>query len=209
MDLSSLSNARPLSGLRDETPRPDGRRERSAASRRRILAAMVDLIERGQPSPTAEAVAANAGVSLRTVFRHFEEMENLHLEIAALVFERVRHILERPFERRDWPASLEESIARRAEFFEVMAPFKTAIDVHRHRSRAISAQHRRITVMSRDLLATALPADVLADRQRFELLALVLSLESWQRLREQQCLTVTEAQAAILRGARAIVGLQT
>jgi AcrR family transcriptional regulator len=169
---------------------------------------MVDLIERGQPSPTAEAVAAKAGVSLRTVFRHFEEMENLHLEIAALVFERVRHILERPFERRDWPASLSESIARRAEFFEVMAPFKTAIDVHRHRSRAISAQHRRITVMSRDLLAAALPADVLADRQRFELLALLLSLESWQRLREQQGLTVAEAQAAILRGAQALAGLQ-
>jgi hypothetical protein len=89
-----------------------------------------------------------------------------------------------------------------------MAPFKTAIDVHRHRSRAISAQHRRITVMSRDLLAAALPADVLADRQRFELLALLLSLESWQRLREQQGLTVAEAQAAILRGAQALAGLQ-
>jgi AcrR family transcriptional regulator len=208
MDMSALSNARTLSDSPGEAPRPDGRRERSAASRRRILAAMVDLIERGQPSPTAEAVAAKAGVSLRTVFRHFEEMENLHLEIAALVFERVRHILERPFERRDWPASLSESIARRAEFFEVMAPFKTAIDVHRHRSRAISAQHRRITVMSRDLLATALPADVLADRQRFELLALLLSLESWQRLREQQGLTVAEAEAAILRGAQALAGLQ-
>lgn len=208
MDMSAVSNANSLSALQDEAPRPDGRRERSAASRRRILASMVDLIERGQPSPTAEAVAARAGVSLRTVFRHFDEMENLHLQIAALVFERVRHILERPFERRDWPAGLDEAIARRAEFFEVMAPFKTAIDVHRHRSRAISAQHRRITVMSRDLLAKALPADVLADRQRFELLALLLSLESWQRLREQQGLTVAEAQAAILRGARAFAGLQ-
>jgi AcrR family transcriptional regulator len=168
---------------------------------------MVDLIESGQPAPTAETVAARAGVSLRTVFRHFEEMENLHLEIAALVFERVRPILERPFQTREWPQSLAESIARRAEFFEIMVPFKTAIDVHRHRSRAISAQHRRITVMSRDLLAAALPADLLADRQTFELLALLLSLESWQRLREQQGLSVAEAQDAVLKGARAIAGL--
>jgi AcrR family transcriptional regulator len=168
---------------------------------------MVDLIESGQPAPTAETVAARAGVSLRTVFRHFEEMENLHLEIAALVFERVRPILERPFQTREWPQSLAESIARRAEFFEIMVPFKTAIDVHRHRSRAISAQHRRFTVMSRDLLAAALPADLLADRQTFELLALLLSLESWQRLREQQGLSVAEAQDAVFKGARAIAGL--
>jgi AcrR family transcriptional regulator len=188
-------------------PKPDGRRERSAASRRRILAAMVDLIEGGQPSPTAEAVAARAGVSLRTVFRHFEEMENLHLEIAALVFERVRPILERPFGVREWPQSLDESVTRRAEFFEIMGPFKTAIDVHRHRSRAIAAQHRRITVMSRDLLASTVPAHILNDRELFELLSLLLSIETWQRLRDQQGLTVAEAQQTILRAARAIVGL--
>lgn len=205
---SHSEGARPIEVSAGGDPRkPDGRRERSAASRRRILAAMVDLIESGQPAPTAETVAARAGVSLRTVFRHFEEMENLHLEIAALVFERVRHILERPFQTREWPQSLSESIARRAEFFEIMAPFKTAIDVHRHRSRAISAQHRRITVMSRDLLAAALPAELLADRQTFELLALLLSLESWQRLREQQGMSVAEAQEAVLKGARLVAGL--
>jgi AcrR family transcriptional regulator len=190
-----------------DAQKPDGRRERSAASRRRILAAMVDLIESGQPSPTAEAVALRAGVSLRTVFRHFEEMENLHLEIAALVFERVRHILERPFEHRSWPANLPEAVERRAEFFEVMAPFKTAIDVHRHRSRAIAAQHRRITVMSRDLLAASVSPELHADRERFELLCLLMSLEAWQRLREQQGLTIAEASRAVLAGARAIAGI--
>jgi AcrR family transcriptional regulator len=185
--------------------KPDGRRERSADSRRRILSAMVDLIESGLPAPTAEAVAARAGVSLRTVFRHFEEMENLHLEIAALVFERVRPIIDRPFEGRGWPAVLHEAIARRAEFFEVMAPFKTAIDVHRHRSRAIAAQHRRLTVMSRDLLASAFPPAIAADRPVMELLSLLLSIETWQRLREQQGMSVPEASEAVRRAAEAVV----
>jgi AcrR family transcriptional regulator len=201
MDIALTTSAKP------DEPKPDGRRERSAASRRRILAAMVDLIESGQPSPTAEAVAARAGVSLRTVFRHFEEMENLHLEIAALVFERVRHILERPFEHRSWPESLPEQVRRRAEFFEIMAPFKTAIDVYRHRSRAIAGQHRRITVMSRDLLAGFVPAELQADRERFELICLLMSLEAWQRLREQQGLTIAEATATVLQGVRAVAGL--
>ncbi len=189
-----------------DAPKPDGRRERSADSRRRILAAMVDLMESGLPSPTAEAVAGRAGVSLRTVFRHFEEMENLHLEIAALVFERVRPILDKPFEVRVWPQVLHEAIARRAEFFEIIAPFKTAIDVHRHRSRAIAAQHRRMTVMSRDLLVASLPQAIAADRDMVEMLALLLSVETWQRLREQQGMTVTEATSTVRRMAEAVVG---
>ncbi|WP_199556046.1 TetR/AcrR family transcriptional regulator [Sandaracinobacteroides hominis] len=205
MDMTANPVAEAANSSND-APKTDGRRERSATSRRRILAAMIDLIESGLPSPTAEAVAAKAGVSLRTVFRHFEEMENLHLEIAAQVFERVRPILDQPLERREWPALLEESVARRAEFFEILAPFKTAIDVHRHRSRAISAQHRRITVMSRDLLAAALPGEVVSNQQVFELLTLILSIETWQRLRDQQGMTMVEAREAVLRAARAIVG---
>lgn len=196
-----------IPGADTAPPKADGRRERSATSRRRILAAMIDLIESGLPSLTAEAVAARAGVSLRTVFRHFEEMENLHLEIAALVFEKVRPILDQQLERREWPDMLEESVANRAEFFEIIAPFKTAIDVHRHRSRAIAAQHRRITVMSRDLLAASLPAEVVSDHPLFELLTLLLSIETWQRLREQQGMSVSEASEAVLRAVRAVAGV--
>ncbi len=195
-----------VAGAEAEGIKVDGRRERSATSRRRILDAMIDLIESGLPSPTAEAVAARAGVSLRTVFRHFEEMENLHLEIAGLVFERVRPILDEPFLVRSWPEVLHEVVARRAEFFETMAPFKTAIDVHRHRSRAIAAQHRRFAAMSRDLMAAAFPADIVADAETFELLQLALSIEAWQRLRDQQALSVREAERAVIRLALAIVG---
>lgn len=216
MDMSSYRGSRTadapapdgVAEPNDAAAKPDGRRERSASSRRRILKAMVQLIEGGEPSPTAEKVAATAGVSLRTVFRHFEEMENLHLEIAAIVFERVRPILDKPYAARTWPASLVESVNRRAEFFEIIAPFKTAIDVLRYRSRAIESQHRRITIMSRDLLQAVLPDHVIADRMQFELLCLLLSVETWQRLRDQQGLTPTEARAAILQAARAVAGVE-
>ncbi|MBS3961202.1 MAG: TetR/AcrR family transcriptional regulator [Sandarakinorhabdus sp.] len=186
-------------------PKLDGRRERSVDSRRRILSAMVELVESGVPAPTAESVAARAGVSLRTVFRHFEEMEKLHLEIAALVFERVRPIIDRPFGARTWPEVLHEAIARRSEFFEILSPFKTAIDVYRHRSRAIADEHHRIGVMSRELLAAALPSAIVADRNIFELLNLLLSIEAWQRLRDQQGLSVADATATVRRGAEAVV----
>jgi AcrR family transcriptional regulator len=158
---------------------------------------MADLIEMGQPSPTAEAIAARAGVSLRTVFRHFDEMENLNLELANLVFARMTPFIERPLTTREWPAVLSEVVSRRVEAFEAIAPFKTAMDIYRHRSPALAAQHRRITRISRDLLLAILPAELSANTQRLEAIDLILSIESWQRLRDQQGLTVAEAEAVL------------
>lgn len=190
-------------------PKVDGRRERSATSRRRILAALVALLESGEPSPTAESIAAKAGVSLRTVFRHFEEMENLHLEIATMVFERVRPMLEQPLENTEWPAVLFESVTRRARVFEAIAPYKTAMDVHRHRSQLVADKHRLVAELSHDFAKAYIPAKVQEDAELVELLHLILSIETWQRLREQQGLSAAEAEAAISRAAAAITGVST
>ncbi len=194
-------------GASKSAPKVDGRRERSATSRRRILAALVALLENGEPSPTAESIAGRAGVSLRTVFRHFEEMENLHLEIAAMVFERIRPMLEQPLEQTEWPAVLFESVSRRATLFEAIAPYKTAMDVHRHRSRLVADKHRRVADLSRDFAAACMPEQVKRDTQLVELLNLILSIETWQRLREQQGLSAAEAEAAVNRAAAAIAGV--
>lgn len=188
-------------------PKVDGRRERSATSRRRILAALVALLESGEPSPTAESIAARAGVSLRTVFRHFEEMENLHLEIAGMVFERIRPMLQQPLEETRWPAVLFESISRRAKLFEAIAPYKTAMDVHRHRSRLVADKHRRVAELSHEFAAAHMPDEVKRDPQLVELLNLILSIEAWQRLREQQGMTAEEAEAAVCRAAAAMAGV--
>ena len=55
----------------------DGRRLRSQVSRAKIVEALMTLVEAGQVDPSAEEVAATAGVGLRSVFRHFKDMESL------------------------------------------------------------------------------------------------------------------------------------
>lgn len=179
------------------SPKVDGRRARSEDSRRKIVAATIDLVAEGQPSPTAEAVATRANVSLRTVFRHFEEMDNLYQEIAAAVFERVRPYVEAPLPRGDWPTLLEGILQRRAEFFEQIRAFKTAIDVHRHRSPAVLVQHQRIADISRELLERTVPEPIRKDHTAMEMLTLLLSIESWQRLIEQQGLAPADAIAML------------
>lgn len=182
----------------------DGRRARSHDSKRKIVAAMIDLVAEGNPSPTAEAVAARANVSLRTVFRHFEEMDNLYQEIAAAVFERIWPYVEVPLPPGDWPTKLDGIIQRRVEVFEQIRAFKTAIDVHRHRSGAVLAQYHRIADISRQLLDRSVPEAIRADRSTMEILSLLLSIEAWQRLIEQQGLSPTDAGALLRRAALAL-----
>ena len=59
----------------------DGRRLRAERSRERIVDALLKLVQSGEMNPSAAMVAETARVSLRTVFRHFEEMESLYLEM--------------------------------------------------------------------------------------------------------------------------------
>ena len=61
----------------------DGRHQRSGRSRRRIIEALFELMREGEMSPLAVDVASRAGVGLRTVFRHFEDMESIFEEMTA------------------------------------------------------------------------------------------------------------------------------
>ena len=56
-------------------PEADGRVLRGARTRERIVDAVFELVSEGTVRPTAEEVASRAGVGIRTVFRHFDDME--------------------------------------------------------------------------------------------------------------------------------------
>jgi AcrR family transcriptional regulator len=58
-------------------PKPDGRRLRSVRSRELIIEAMLNLVAEGILVPTAQQVAERADVGIRSVFRHFADMESI------------------------------------------------------------------------------------------------------------------------------------
>jgi AcrR family transcriptional regulator len=77
----------------------DGRRKRSETSRQRIVEAMIALVGEGHMSPSAEQVATRAGVGLRTVFRHFADMDSLYASMALRLEREYEDWLD-PFEGR-------------------------------------------------------------------------------------------------------------
>ncbi len=196
--------------MRSEVSTPielDGRRQRSETSRRRIVHAMLELIGAGDISPSAESVAARAGLGLRTVFRHFENMESLYQEINAAMTEELRPVMDAPFRSADWRGRLGEMVERRVRIFERIMPFKIAADVHRHQSPFLARKGEEMTREQRAALAKIISDEQRSDDVRFEALDLLLSFETWRRLRKEQKLSIARARrtldmllAALIKG---------
>jgi AcrR family transcriptional regulator len=70
----------------------DGRRARRHRSRDLAVDALLDLLSEGVTRPTAQQVAERSGVSLRSIFRIFDDVDTLHTEAAARQLERSRHL---------------------------------------------------------------------------------------------------------------------
>ncbi len=183
----------------------DGRIIRGRDNRRRIVAAMLELVRAGAISPAAEEVAERAGVGLRTVFRHFDDMDSLYREMAQAMRQELQPIVAAPFASRDWQGKLGEMVDRRARLFERAMPFKNAADVHRHRSFFLRKDYETMRSAERDALEAAVPAATRKRNEFFEALDQTLSFSTWQHLRRDQKLTPAQARRTVEFAVRALV----
>jgi AcrR family transcriptional regulator len=187
-----------------ETQESDGRRRRGQDSRDRIVGAMLDLMREGEVSPGAERVATRADVGLRTVFRHFRDMDSLYAEISRTIEGELADLVARPLEAVDEASRLVELASIRAEAYERIFPFKHASTAHRHRSDFLVRGHAAMVANLRQALARDLPA-ACADPGRMEALDLLLSFEAWSRLRREQGLPRDGALTVVIASAKAIL----
>jgi AcrR family transcriptional regulator len=177
----------------------DGRERRSARSREAIVQALFDLIGKGVLRPTAQQVAESAGVGIRSVFRHFADMESLFAEMHARLQAEALPILRGespggPLDRR-----ARGLVDRRVDFFERIAPYKRAGNVQRWRSEFLRSQHAELVRALRSDLLRCLPELRRAPSDLFEAFDLALSFEAWDRLRTEQRLGRDRAREALAR----------
>ena len=99
----------------------DGRSLRRVRSYEAVVEAILDLLSEGTTPPTAKAVAERSGVSLRTVFRLFDDVETLNAAALARQSERVAPLLVDP--PADGPVGdrIDALVAQRAEYYEAIA----------------------------------------------------------------------------------------
>jgi AcrR family transcriptional regulator len=185
----------------------DGRRRRSQDSRARIVTAMLELIHGGDVAPGAEQVAARAQVGLRTVFRHFDDMDSLYSEMSHVIENELRAVVARPFKSEDWRSRVVEFVERRSYAFERIGPYKHAANLRRHSSPFLEAAHTRLVKESRKILEHQIPSEFHIDPNKLEALDLLLSFEVWSRLRHEQGLSVRRAREVLEGVARRLLDL--
>lgn len=178
------------------TPR-DGRSERGARNREAILDAVYRLVEAEDLMPTAEQVAEKAGVGIRTVFRHFSDMEALYAEVSERVYASVRPLIDTPVLQGGFEERASAFAAGRFNLFERIAPFKRAGLIRRPRSKFLQADHAEMVRRLRASLMAAFPELANAPPTLVESLDQISSFEAWDRLRGDQRLDRAVAQQTV------------
>ncbi len=188
-----------------EAPRADGRVKRSIATRKKIVDALTALVFEGYITPTAEQVAHRADVGLRTVFRHFDDMDALYREISVDIDAQVQPLLQARLDGATWQDRVLRSIDFRSDIYDRTAAMHLAAQVHRHESPFLARNLMDSAALQRDLLRRLLPERVAQHATLLDALDLVLSFEAWIRLRREQGLDAAQARAVMRLGVQALL----
>src|SRR4051812_31352998 len=129
---------------------------------------MRSLHQDGDLRPTAARVAERAGVSLRTVWQHFADLETLLVEAGRRDFEIALSYVS-PIEQ-DQPlhGRVQQLVEQRSRLFEALAPVWRAARLQEPFSRQIQRNRDRLVEVGRAQLERVFAAelDATPDAQR-------------------------------------------
>ncbi len=166
--------------------KPDGRIQRSERSRQLIIDAMVDLINAGHMIPTAQQVADKAGVAIRTVFRHFSEMEKLYAEID----ETMRPWYTELFSQSDRSGTLDERVTHAVEShaaaYTELAGVMRAVQLLMWRSPQVKQNYLEGAQRIRKDMDVWLPELAGVTTEIREAVDAITSFDFWERLTVHQ-----------------------
>lgn len=180
----------------------DGRMARSHQTRRAIVDAMRALHAEGDLRPTAPRVAARAGVSLRTVWQHFADMETLLLEAGRRDLEILLQIVSPIGSDLPLAERVEMLADQRARVHEQMTPGWRAARIQQPFSPELRRSKKRMIALARAELEAVFVNELgqLAPDQRQ---ALVDGLQGvsiwafWESLRTEVGLSPRQARDTV------------
>jgi AcrR family transcriptional regulator len=187
----------------------DGRRARGLRTRDAIVTALLDLVAGGDLSPTAQRIADRAGVSVRSVYQHFTDVEGLFQETAARTCQmaeamRVEIDPQWPLEKR-----VEAFSSERAAILESLTPFNRASRLIEPSSSPLRESRLTLERMGQDELEAVFATELgrLGSPERSTLIAaldVMTSWAMWDHLRDSGA-TTTEARRVMRVGLLAML----
>lgn len=168
----------------EETVPVDGRRARGARTRLRVLEALLALAGEGEIRPTAHDVAARAGVALRTVYHHFEDVAELRKSALDLQLERNIATLAPIEPQADLDTKIQMLAGQLRKVFESLTPIRRAMLLDEHSApEAVEGlrafRHRRRTHIAQSF-KTEIAALTPGGRTLLDALDTATTWESWE-----------------------------
>ena len=185
----------------------DGRRLRSDRSRQVIVESMLYLVGQGNLTPTAQQVANHAKVGIRSVFRHFEDMEAI-FKTADDIW---RKGLDKNLQALDLDAQLPlaQRIKQAAELlgsaYEDNSNILKSTATRRWRSAFLQQNYASYQGRIRADILRSLPEIEQLSCNKKEAIVGLLSFEYWDRLRDHQALSADASIALISELLQALI----
>lgn len=183
---------------------PDGRRLRSERTRQSIMEAYIELLREKPEVPTAAQIAARAGISTRSVFERFVDLQGLSLATVDYAFavgeaQAVARNVE-----GDRATRVRSHVETRARTCEHWLPVWRVVIINQGRLEQLSERVRfiRQAIVKRMELMYRPELDMLSALERRDLLIALESLidfESWGRMREIHGLSFDEGCSVWIR----------
>jgi AcrR family transcriptional regulator len=141
-------------------PTIDGRTARAQRTRRAIVDALLALIEDGDLAPTAPRIADRAGVSLRSIYQHFEDLEALFGAASGLYTDRVLAMATPIEPEGPLPDRLDAFTVQRARILEAVTPVRRAALLQEPFSAQLRETRRRMEALGRAEIARVFAAEL-------------------------------------------------
>lgn len=198
----------------DDAVNQDGRRARGVRNRQAVVEAILVMLEQGKPNPTAQEIADGAGVSLRSVFRHFDDLDSLFLAAIERQAERTAHLYEPPVKRGTLAQRVASLVARRRKLYESIFAVRRGWMLRYYDHPRVSEildevyqglYHQLIDLFDEDL-AGLTPA---VRREVLEGVDAATSFDAWAHLRSHRDLSASRSATVMRRMVLALVESST
>lgn len=183
-------------------PSIDGRRARRARNRDAVVESVFALIAEEGSTPTVEAIAARAGVSVSSIFRYFDSLDDLHQQTIEHHFDQVAPLFSVPsIGEGDRDERIARYVDARLRLYEAIAPVarvarSRAVDAPRI-AEGLTAARTQMARQARTHFAPEVTARTPARAD--DLVALIdstTSFESWDLLTTTHARTAAQVRRA-------------
>jgi AcrR family transcriptional regulator len=177
----------------------DGRRLRRTQNRSAVVHALVELFEEGVYQPSTGEIAERAGISPRSLFRYFDDVDDLHRAAIDSQLERAQPLLELDVSP-DEPTrkKIDRFVEARVHLFETIEPAARAGRAVAHRRTIVAATLDDSRSFLRSQLRRLFAAELAGPRAALlPAIDALCSFESYELLRVHQGLSRPKTVAAL------------